>query len=161
MYSECFVLSPPRMMQVPDTHLSPGLSTGLISTLASGRSQSDFLETEIRLCHAFVQNPMVLSTTFSLSVAWKVLNHLCPGYLSDLISSHPPMFIWLDQLPPCPSSNPSTSLHQGLEDVFPCLMTCFLYGISANIWPPRRMPSTYWGNKWMDGNIYINPVSGT
>ena len=69
VYSECFVLSPPRVMQAPGTHLSPGPSTGLISTLASGRSQRDFLETEIRLCHAFVQNPMVLSTTFSLSVA--------------------------------------------------------------------------------------------
>ena len=101
------------------SHLSPGLSTGVISTLASRSSQSDFLETEIRSCHAFVQSPMIFSTTFSLSVAWKVLNHLCPGYLSDLISNHPPTFIWLDQLPPCPSSNPSTSLQQGLEDLFP------------------------------------------
>lgn len=77
VYSESFVLSPPRTIQVPDSYLSPGLATVLPAlTLASCRSQSDILETEIRLRHAFVQNSMVFTTLRTKPTAF-----LWPGKL--------------------------------------------------------------------------------
>lgn len=84
-----------------------------------------------------------LRTKLQLSVAWKALYHLCPGYLSDLISNHLLCsFGWASCLLACPQPQRAYPHRRACALAVPpfwktltpnILRIFFLYGVTGYI----------------------------